>query len=64
MYELPVAASLATEVVRRQFDPAAPPEPDRRRRTPSLRRVRLAAATALHRTADAVGPQPECSAAR
>jgi hypothetical protein len=63
MYELPVAASLATEVVRRQFDPAAPPEPDRRR-APSLRRVRLVAATALRRTADAVGPQPECSAAR
>jgi hypothetical protein len=64
MYELPVATQLAVETVRRQFDPAAPPEPVRAGR--SFRPVRLARATTaavLHRVALAVAPAPECTPA-
>jgi hypothetical protein len=57
MYELPTATHLAVESVRRQFDPAAPPEPDRPRRTSHLlRRARFGTATALVRAARAVAP--------
>lgn len=62
MQELPVAAFVATEIVRRQFDPAAPPEPDRPRRRP-FRAVRAATAGVLHRAARAIAPPPECSPA-
>jgi hypothetical protein len=62
MYELPVALHLGTESVRRQFDPAAPPEPDRPRRRfgsfPPVRRARVITAAALHRAARAVAPAP------
>ncbi|HZG90310.1 MAG TPA: hypothetical protein VEZ42_08850 [Pseudonocardia sp.] len=62
MQELPVAAHLATDAVRRQFAPDAPPEPDPVRRRP-VRRVRLVTAAVLDRAARAVAPAPECSAA-
>ena len=55
MHELPLATHLAVESVRRQFDPTAPPEPDRRRSQP-VRRFRTAAAAALRRAAQAVAP--------
>lgn len=62
MQELPVAALIATDAVRRQFDPAAAPEPDRPRRRP-VRAVRAATAGALHRAARAIAPPPEYSPA-
>lgn len=66
MYELPVALHLGTESVRRQFDPAAPPEPDRARRWfrsfRAVRRAQVITAAALHRAARAVAPAPECTA--
>jgi hypothetical protein len=64
MIDTPVAALFATDLVRRQFDPAAPPEPEPPRRTRrAVRQARLAASTALLRVAHAVEPRPECSAA-
>jgi hypothetical protein len=57
MTELPLAAHLAVESVRRQFDPTAPPEPERRRRSlRPVRRIRLGTATVLFRAATAVAP--------
>ncbi|WP_214401946.1 hypothetical protein [Pseudonocardia lacus] len=65
MYELPIATHIATDAVRRQFDPAAPAEPDRPPRAfRPVRRVRAATAVALQRVASAVEPRPECNPAR
>ena len=65
MYELPIAAHLATDVVRRQFDATAPAEPERPPRAfRPVRRVRAATAAALQRVAHAVEPRPECSPVR
>jgi hypothetical protein len=65
MQELPVAAFVAVEAVRRQFDPATPPEPDPPRRARrAVRAARAATAAALHRTASAIAPPPECAPAR
>jgi hypothetical protein len=65
MHELPLAAHLAIDVVRRQFDPTAPAEPDRPPRAfRPVRRVRSVTAAALQRAASAVEPRPECSPAR
>jgi hypothetical protein len=65
MQELPVAAFIATDAVRRQFDPAAPPEPDPPHRVRrSVRAVRSATAAALYRTARAIAPPPDCAPAR
>jgi hypothetical protein len=59
MYELPLAIRLATDAVRSQFDPAAPPEPDRPRQWfGSFRPARVITAAALHRAARAVAPAP------
>jgi hypothetical protein len=59
---LPLVAHLTAEAVRRQVDPAAPPEPDRPRRSfRPVRQARAIAATVLHRVARAVAPAPECS---
>jgi hypothetical protein len=64
MTEMPIAALFATDLVRRQFDPAAEPEPEPPRRAQrAVRQARLAASTALLRAARAVEPRPECSAA-
>ncbi len=64
MYELPLALRLATDAVRSQFDPAAPPEPARAHRSfRPVRRARAATAAVLHRTARAVAPAPECTPA-
>lgn len=61
MNELPVAVHMATELVRRQFDPTAPPEPDRPSRSfRPVRQARATAAAVLYRTAQAVAPAPEC----
>jgi hypothetical protein len=63
MYELPVALHLGTESVRRQFDPAGPPEPDRPRRSfRSVRQTRLITAAAVRWVARAVASAPECTA--
>jgi hypothetical protein len=65
VHELPIAAHLATDVVRRQFDPTAPAVPDRPPRAfRPVRRVRSVTAAALQRVADAVEPRPECSPVR
>jgi hypothetical protein len=64
MIDMPLAAMLATDAMRRQFDPTAPPEPDpphHARR--AVRRARSAASTALLRAARAVEPRPECTPA-
>jgi hypothetical protein len=64
MTEMPLAALLATDVVRRQFDPAAPPVPEPPRRAArAVRRARSAAAAALLSAARAVEPRPECTPA-
>lgn len=64
MYELPVAALLADRVVRSQFDPKAPPEPDRGPRSfRPVRQARLLTAAVLQRAARAVEPRPECTPA-
>jgi hypothetical protein len=58
MYELPVATQLAVETVRRQFDPAAPPEPQRPRRSFRLvRQLRATAAAILRRAAVPAVPE-------
>jgi hypothetical protein len=62
MYELPLALRLATDAVRSQFDPAAPPEPTRRSFRPD-RQARAATAAVLRRAARAVAPAPECTPA-
>jgi hypothetical protein len=64
MYELPLAIRLATDAVRSQFDPAAPPEPARPHRSfRPVRRARATTAAVLHRAARAVAPAPECTPA-
>ncbi len=64
MLELPFATHLAVDAVRRQFDPAAPPEPHRPRRTSHLvRQARLTAAAVLQRAVRAVAPAPEWTSA-
>jgi hypothetical protein len=64
MVEMPLAALLSADVMRRQFDPAAPPEPEPPRRARrAVRQARLAASTALLRAARAVEPRPECTPA-
>jgi hypothetical protein len=64
MYELPLGLRLATDAVRSQFDPAAPPEPARPRRSfRPVRQVRVTAAAVLFRAARAVAPAPECTPA-
>ena len=65
MYELPVAATLVTELVRQQFEPAPPPPRPRppRRSARTVRSVRTAASAALHRAGRAVAPPPECTTA-
>jgi hypothetical protein len=62
MHELPVAALLATEAVRRQFEPDPPARP-RRRPVRPVRSARAATAAALHRAARAIAPPPECGTA-
>jgi hypothetical protein len=64
MVEMPLAALLALDAVRRQFDPGAPaaPDPPRRARR-AVRRARLATSSALHHAAQAVEPRPECTPA-
>jgi hypothetical protein len=65
MYELPLALRLATDAVRGQFDPAAPPEPARPHRSfRPVRQARAAMAAVLHRAARAVAPVPECTPTR
>jgi hypothetical protein len=65
MSELPIATLLATDAVRRQFDPTAPAEPERPPRSfRAVRRARTAAAAALQRAAQALEPGPECTPAR
>jgi hypothetical protein len=60
MLELPFATHLAVESVRRQFDPTAPPEPDRPRRSfRPVHHARAATAAVLHRAAEALAPAPE-----
>jgi hypothetical protein len=64
MIEMPLAEMLSTAAVRRQFDPAAPPEPDPPRRTRrAVRQARLATSSALLRIARTVEPRPECTPA-
>jgi hypothetical protein len=54
---LPLASHLCAEAVRRQVDPAAPPEPDRPRRSfRPVRQARATAAAVLQRAARAVAP--------
>jgi hypothetical protein len=63
MYELPLALRLATDAVRSQFDPTAPPEPARSHRSfRPVRRARATIAAVLHRAARAAAP-PECTPA-
>jgi hypothetical protein len=65
MIDTPIAALFATDLVRRQFDPAAEPEPEPPRRARhAVHRARRVASTALLRAAWAVEPPPECSPAR
>jgi hypothetical protein len=62
MYELPLALHQATDAVRSQFDPTAPPEPTRPHRSfRPVRHARAAVAAVLHRAARAVAPAPECA---
>lgn len=64
LYDLPVAANLVTEAVRRQFEPEPPPRPRGPRRSArALRSVRLATSAALHRAGRAVAPAPDCTTA-
>jgi hypothetical protein len=62
MHELPIAALLVRDVVRRQFEPDPPARPRPPRRHP-VRAVRLATSAALHAAARAVAPPPECTTA-
>lgn len=64
MLELPFATHLAIEAVRCQFDPTAPPERERPRRSfRPVRQARVTIAAVLHRAARAVAPVPECAPA-